>query len=179
MVKCHLGCALGSSSSKKTQGGNCGLCLESSQHQNSITCQMEKEAQASTRAFQRFPQYLIRNSFYIETDHKPLIPLLGSKSLDEFTARIQWLNMCLMRFSYTISHMAGKDNVTVDLLSRATVCNTVEGTQEEEFNLYVDSVIASLPAADLHVGNPYNPEQECHSVASEVLCGRIARRVFC
>ena len=35
--------------------------------------------------------------------------------------------------------MAGKDNVTVDLQSRAPVCDTAEGTQEEELNLYVDS----------------------------------------
>ncbi|CAL8322247.1 unnamed protein product [Lota lota] len=48
-----------------------------------------------------------------------------------------------------MSHVAGKDNVTVDVLSRAPVGNTAEGMQEEEINLYVDSVIAGAAAPTL------------------------------
>lgn len=56
--------------------------------------------------------------------------------------------MRLMRFSYTISHVAGKDIATADVLSRAPVSNINEGLHENEINLYVDSVIASLPATE-------------------------------
>ena len=53
-----------------------------------------------------------------------------------------------MRFSYTISHVAGKDIAMADVLSRAPVSSGAEGPQEEEINLYVDSIITSLPATE-------------------------------
>ena len=43
---------------------------------------------------------------HIETDHKPLVPLLGTKHLDN-------------RFDYTIKHVPSKEFYTADTLSRA------------------------------------------------------------
>ncbi len=71
--------------------------------------QIEKEALASTWAYERFAEFLIGKDFHIETDHKPLVPLLSTKRLDELPPHIQRLRMRLMRFSYTISHVAGKN----------------------------------------------------------------------
>ena len=112
--------------------------------------QIEKEALATTRACERFAEFLLGKDFHVETDHKPLAPLLGSKSLDELPPRIQRLRMRLMRFSYTISHVPCncKDIATADVLSRAPIENTAEGLQEEEVSLYVDTVMANLPATD-------------------------------
>ena len=56
--------------------------------------------------------------------------------------------MRLMRFSYTISHVPGKDIATADVLSRAPIENTAEGLQEEEVSLYVDTVMENLPVTD-------------------------------
>uniref|UniRef100_A0A096LW99 CCHC-type domain-containing protein n=1 Tax=Poecilia formosa TaxID=48698 RepID=A0A096LW99_POEFO len=109
--------------------------------------EIEKEALASTWACERFAEFLIRKSFHIETDHKPLVPLLGSKSLNELPLRIQQLQMRLMRFSYSISHVAGKNITTDDALSRAPIFSE-SGVQEEEVNLYVDSVVACLTATE-------------------------------
>uniref|UniRef100_A0A3B5QZY7 Gypsy retrotransposon integrase-like protein 1 n=1 Tax=Xiphophorus maculatus TaxID=8083 RepID=A0A3B5QZY7_XIPMA len=110
--------------------------------------QIEKEALASTWACERFAEFLTGKRFHIETDHKPLVPLLGSKCLNELPPRIQRLRMRLMRFSYSISHVAGKNIATADVLSRAPIPNDLGGLQEEEINLYVDSVVACLPATE-------------------------------
>ncbi|KAJ8389952.1 hypothetical protein AAFF_G00112370 [Aldrovandia affinis] len=86
--------------------------------------QIEEAALASTWACERFArahEFLIGKSFSIEMDHKPLVPLLGSRNLDELPPRIQRLRMRLMRFSYTISHVPGKEIATADVLSRAPV----------------------------------------------------------
>ena len=49
--------------------------------------QIEKEALAPTWACERFAEYLLGKLFHLHTDHKPLIPILSSKSLDTFLPR--------------------------------------------------------------------------------------------
>ena len=44
--------------------------------------QIEKEALSLTWAAEKFSMYLLGRSFHMETDHKPLVPLLSTKSLD-------------------------------------------------------------------------------------------------
>ena len=50
--------------------------------------QIEKEALATTWACERLADYLVGKRFHVETDHKPLVPLLGSKNLEEVPPRI-------------------------------------------------------------------------------------------
>ena len=81
--------------------------------------QIEKEALALTWACTRFRDYLIGITFTLETDHKPLISLLGTAQLlDQLPPRIQRMKMRLMGFSYTIIHVHGKKLYTADTLSR-------------------------------------------------------------
>ena len=44
--------------------------------------QIEKEALASTWAYERFSDYILGKYIEIVSDHKPLVPLLNSKNLD-------------------------------------------------------------------------------------------------
>ena len=113
--------------------------------------QTEKEALATTRACERYSNFLIGKTFHIETDHKPLVSLLGPKTLDELPPRIQRFKMRLMRFRYGISHMPGKDLITADTLSRAPVVQSQQPEDksfQDECQAYVNAVMSALPVTD-------------------------------
>jgi len=80
---------------------------------------------------EHFSDFLVGIKFYVEMDHNHLVPLLGSKSLDEFLACIQRLRMRLMTFSFSISHVASKKLATADVVSRALLRDRGQPEQEE------------------------------------------------
>jgi len=112
--------------------------------------QIKKEALGITWACERFQDYLIGIHFHIETDHKPLVPLLSSKSLHEMPLRVQRLRLRLMRYQYSISHVAGKELCTPDTLSRALVCSPDSQAEQlqRDVTAYVNLVIGHLPATE-------------------------------
>ena len=105
---------------------------------------------AVTWSCERFNDYLLGKVFHIYTDHKPLVPLLSTKSLDELPIRIQRFKMRLMRYSFTISHVAGKDLITADTLSRAPVSKFSPGDDQfsNEIKAHVNLICRNLPASD-------------------------------
>ena len=112
--------------------------------------QIEKESLAITYACERFSDYLIGKPFHIFTDHKPLVSLLGSKLLDSLPPRVQRFRTRLMRFTYTISHVPGKNLTVADTLSRAPV--TSPTSEEMQFSTsveaYVNLVLQGMPATE-------------------------------
>ena len=50
--------------------------------------QIEKEALALTWACEKFSDYILGKPILLETDHKPLVPILGSKSLETLPPRV-------------------------------------------------------------------------------------------
>ena len=111
--------------------------------------QIEKEARATTWACERFNSYLLGKTFEVQTDHKPLIYLLSSKKdLDCLPPRIQRFRMRLMKYSFNIVHVPGKNLNCADALSRAPNSDptTMDCSLEEEGNLYVNYVFQTLPA---------------------------------
>ncbi len=116
--------------------------------------QVEKEALGLTWACERFRNFLIGKHFQLETDHKPLLSLLGSQALDALPPRIQRFRMCLMRYSYSMSHVAGKCLWTADTLSRAPVKREETPADKELFedtNIYIDMVMDNLPASTAYL----------------------------
>ena len=131
--------------------------------------QIEKEALAATWACEKFHNYILGKEFSIESDHKPLIPLLGSKNLDNLPPRILRFRLRLAKFDYTIHHVPGKELYTADTLSRAPTGGTKEGDAElqAEVEAYVNSVVKSLPATAQRI-REYQQAQEQDPVCTQV-----------
>ena len=83
--------------------------------------QIEKEALSVTWSCEKFLDYILGNSFTIETDHKPLVPLLNSKCLNTLPPRVFWFRLQMDRFDYIIIHVQGKFLYTTDTPSRAPI----------------------------------------------------------
>ena len=62
--------------------------------------QVEKEALACTWVAEKFADYVLGKMFTMETDHKPLVSLLGNKNLDNLPPRILRFRLHLSRFAY-------------------------------------------------------------------------------
>ena len=112
---------------------------------------IEQEALGVTWAVEMFSSYVLGKEIVIETDHKPLVPLLGSKNLYDMPPRIQRFRMRLMRYFYTIVHVPGKDNVTADALSRAPFTRDLTKAEKQlnqDMSLYVANIIECLPTIE-------------------------------
>ena len=112
--------------------------------------QIEKEGLALTWACKRFQDFLVGLHFRVETDHKPLVPLFNSKLLDELPLHIQRFRMKMMRFSFSVQHVPGKQLSTADTLSRAPVSVTCSADEDfaGEVDAYVQTTVSSLQATE-------------------------------
>ena len=133
--------------------------------------QVEKEALASTWACEKFQDYVIGMKFLLETDHLPLISLLGSKSLDELPPRIQRFRMRLMRYNYDIAHVPGKELYTADMLSRAPRATPAASdiAFEQEVTSFVNHVLQSIPVTDCRLEEIRTHQQE-DVVCRQLMC---------
>ena len=91
--------------------------------------------------------------FFIQTDHKPLIPILNYKPLVEMSPRIQAMRLRLLRYKFTAEHIPGKDLKDADCFSRApTELPTKEDEKwNKEISEHVCSVIQTMPATDARI----------------------------
>ena len=137
--------------------------------------QIEKECLASVWACERFQQYLSGlPSFQLETDHKPLVPLMMSKDLDQAPARCQRLLMRMLRFNADVIHVPGKDLIIADTLSRRPLPhNASDEAKAEEVNTYVHVLeYKTLSPAKLElVRNATHRDDELQVVMDYVMAG--------
>ena len=110
--------------------------------------QIEKEALSITWGCEKFSDYILGKNILIETDHKPLVPLLSSKHLDSLPPRVLRFRLRLMRFSFSIIHVPGKFMYTSDALSRAPVETADKNSTalQDEVECHIASITSGFPA---------------------------------
>ena len=89
-------------------------------------------------------------TFTLLPDQKSLVPLLGSKPLHMVPLMCQRLLMGTLRFNYDAHHVAGKDLVVADTLSRSPVSGEAKDSADlvQDVTAHVDAVRASWPASN-------------------------------
>lgn len=133
--------------------------------------QVEKEALGLTWACERFRDFLLGKHFCLETDHKPLLSLLGAQALDLLPPRIQRFRMRLMRYTYDIVHVPGKSLWTADTLSRSPVQSQMTKNDTdlmESTNIYMDCIVSNLPVSSTFM-DTLRAELKADSVCTRVM----------
>ena len=113
--------------------------------------QIKKEALAMTWVCERFQQILLGcdEPFTIETDHKPLLPIMNAEDLDQCPLRLQRLKIRLARLYFQVRYVPGKELLVADALSRSPVEKLDEG-MAEEMETYVKAIsMAGIPVSDV------------------------------
>ena len=105
------------------------------------------------QSFVPYGGYILGKKFLIEADPKPLVPLLGNKSLHSLPLRILHFQLRLARYEYEIFHIPGKSLVMADTLSHSpsnpqTVMFTV---LQEGVEYLMEMCINNLPASSQHL----------------------------
>ena len=132
--------------------------------------QVEKEALACTWAAEKFSDYLLGKHFTMETDHKPLVSLLGNKNLDNLPPRVLRFRLRLSRFLYSVEHVPGKSIYTADTLSRSLAPSTDSdgAVSSRDVNCFIDAIITSLPASTDRL-QTYKAAQEEDQICKQII----------
>ena len=130
---------------------------------------MEKEALAVTWACEKFATYILGKKIVIETDHRPLVLLLGENNLDKLPPRILRFHLRMSRFDYSIIHVPGKLLHTDNTLSHAptSVPDYDSQSLQEEAEAVMEVCISQPPASKSRL------EVYSNAQSSDPVCQRV------
>ncbi|XP_043234595.1 uncharacterized protein K02A2.6-like [Amphibalanus amphitrite] len=112
--------------------------------------QIEKECLAAVWACERFHTFVCGIEFELQTDHRPLVPLINKKDLSDTPLRCQRLLMRFARYAPTAVYVPGRKLVVADLLSRHPLQGPPGGVADElqrDVDAHVNYVASHLPAS--------------------------------
>ena len=108
--------------------------------------QIEKELLSLTWECEKFQRYLIGlPEIKLITDHKPLIPIINQKDLDDVPIRCQGMLMRLMQFNCLAEYLPGKSLNVPDALSRSPLPREAHDICE------ISEFVSYVPASDVMV----------------------------
>ena len=105
---------------------------------------------AVTWACEKFATYIQGKTITLETDHKPLVPLLSHQHLDKLPPRVLRFRLQLIKFDYVIKHVPGKSLHTAEALSQAPFEYTVDSDklmEIQEIECHISIVVNTLPVS--------------------------------
>ena len=133
--------------------------------------QIQKEVLALTWACEKFSCYILGKHIILETDHKPLVPILSYKHLDNLPPRVLRFRLRLMRFDYDVVHVPGKYLYAADMLSRSPLQNPPNEhtlAQQADVEHFIQTVTHYLPASEGRL-NLYRQGQANDPIVSKVI----------
>ena len=88
----------------------------------------------------------------METDHKPLVPLLSTKNLDDLPPRVLRFRLRLMRYNFSIVYTPGKFLYIPDALSRSPLPQSGDQYDlQEPVEAFIANMMSVLPATPNHL----------------------------
>eukprot|EP00117_Sycon_ciliatum_P032596 scpid32291/ scgid25245/ Transposon Ty3-G Gag-Pol polyprotein; Gag3-Pol3; Transposon Ty3-1 TYA-TYB polyprotein; Capsid protein; p24; Spacer peptide p3; Nucleocapsid protein p11; Ty3 protease; p16; Spacer peptide J; Reverse transcriptase/ribonuclease H; p55; Integrase p61; Integrase p58 len=138
--------------------------------------QIEKELLAVTWACDHFQQY-IRGGlpFEVHTDHKPLIPLINSRDLDNVPLRCQRMLMRLLQFSVTATYVPGPRLVVADALSRSpSGAADPQGSMQD----LLDDIDIQVASVSAEYASPTFQDRIRAAVAEDPVVSDVAQRTL-
>ena len=96
----------------------------------------EKELLAVIRALDAWKHYLLGTPFIICTDHQSIKYFMTQKKLSD--KQMRWANF-LSQFHFHIAHIAGKQNLVVDALSRRPMANAISVAHHHDFTIMLEN----------------------------------------
>lgn len=114
--------------------------------------QLDREALGLVFGVKKFHQFIYGRTFILETDHKPLVFIFGSKSgLPQMAAsRVQRWAVFLSGYQFEIRHVKGTDNCRADSLSRIPLPITDENEKGKEYS-YLNYVKDEIQSIDVNI----------------------------
>ena len=152
------------------------LCIKVTIAAENNYAAIELEALAITWVSEKFSDYVLGLQFTVETDHKPLIPLFSTTELCKMPPRIQRFRLRMMRFSHTVQHVPGKQQILADTLSRTPVDTACvdDLLLVEEVEAFANATITVMPASQTRleeIANAQRSDEDVSAVRGYCLSG--------
>ena len=144
---------------------NASRSMSDTEHRYS---QIEKEALALVWSCGKFSNYILGKHMKLETDHKPLIPLLGKANLDSLPPRILRFRLRLSQFDYSTSHVPGKLFYRTYYLSQAPITCPSDCSNNMHVEPFLYAIVSSLPVNSDRL-EVYHQTQKADPICSQII----------